>query len=783
MGLSRFDVPIKQATGQEYFKLPINEMLGVLASKQKAQDERVQEVAQQDQLLNTLDDGYKTEGLADEIRQTYKPILSNLQNIDLTSSEGRNQLYQIKSKIANDPNIRLSLKDAAQKKAYSQLVEKNPDWVNSAINPEKDINTGQWRQAKDANGNWIDPKTYEDYVPNLFGFRDVDKLVADRGKELKANMIATFNSQNPQTEQADHIGQEDGKTFYYSKTGSKIRAIDQNDPAYKATLNTTTEDLFNKNIPEGEYFQRKNKQLGLPFDKDVVHNKVNSILSRFVFNETEIDNQIRPTGQNGSGKAKQPTDPQAYISPVITVSGENNQYKTVGEFHDYLNSAPANIDKSIVEEAKTYGIDLPGGKPVLDNTTGHKMLPIPDNATPVQKDQIKKFNVQLAADQDKYNAYNNANNVIMENAGLDPTKPLEEQISDPSTKEKVLNIKNEAKQAFIDYNDYEKGLVDAGQSKEEIKKYRSEFEERLSRSTDFRIKQEIKNDPNVKKYYDNITDFNKGIQQAGEFAIPLVPGVIEKFSPESTYASVGKLLGTVANYGTDKGVQLANSAGGKMTIEKARELALKFIADNKNNADAFKDKVFLTFNSLDNEPELYVHLPYEQDGIGLKIRQSAMAGTDLGALLYRAKPELYAGTIQSNLNSLYGGFEQTNGIESTLKPFYEGDVSASVHTNYQNKIRKVPEDHTYKDKSGKEINLVEGDKIFTLPEIKDVAFKPKTDMQLFDFYNYYNLLKNEGKLDQTSLIKLANDNNVDIINSPAIYKQFNTPQYAVPVPK
>jgi len=65
--VNRYDVPAQQATGQEYYKLPINEMLGVLANKQKLQDEAVQKNTEQEAFLANLQNGYRTAGLPQEI--------------------------------------------------------------------------------------------------------------------------------------------------------------------------------------------------------------------------------------------------------------------------------------------------------------------------------------------------------------------------------------------------------------------------------------------------------------------------------------------------------------------------------------------------------------------------------------------------------------------------------------------------------------------------------------------------------------------------------------------
>lgn len=746
MELNRYDVPIQQATGQDYFKLPINEMMGVLANKQKAQDEAKEDIFKQQAILNSLQDGFHTKGLSDELRQKYTPILSNLYNTDLNSREGRNAMYSVKSQLQSDDQVQLSIKDAADKKMYLEMYGKNPDWVAGAIDYGKDPTTGEYIQYRDPTDptKWGSASSYPGYTERMVGAQDYLGKIDVAGKNLKSNLESKYGPNfKVQTD-------SDGYLWAVTIDGKKEK-IDETLPQFKAALRGLTEDYYQGKSLEGKYLRKYHDYQGLPFDESEVNRIVKDRLLTHTFlkDQDEVKaNLVNPTeGNKGKG-----TTPEDYrVQPTVTFSGASPDYKGSDDFHSYLTAAPTNIDASIMNKAKELNVPIVGGKPIMDDVTGHKIIPIPENATPIVRDQLEKFNAQIAADQDRYDAYKASNDELMINAGLtiDPTKTPEENIianvKDPKLLEKIKKAREfDAKVFGVDGNK----LPDEGWL------------------------EVLKDDPKVRKYYDALNNFTKGVQYAGESAIPLVKGELAT----SAKAAVGQLLNVSPNWGTASGIELADKAGSNITIEKARELYKKNLEDNKGK---FEGDVFITYNTADNEPELYINVPNPNGNpVGLKIRQGAMKGTNLGGIMNALTPEYYTVTQQQTIKNFYNGFKETNGLQSTLVPNLPS--ATGINTVYKSKIRTVPESHDYYDKDGNVTSIKEGDKIFTIPELPGVALSPTTDMKLFDFWNQYNIAKNEGRLNDQTAINLANSTGVNLITSPAIWKQYNSTQYAVP---
>jgi hypothetical protein len=210
MALNRYDVPAQQATGQEYYKLPINEMLGVLAMKQKKRDDDLSKLQDLSGLLENIKSLDPSVPGAATDRQLHQNIVNNvrndvndLYNIDVSTKEGNQELYKRINNIKRyfDPsgdayklNERYNKYNATLKAINDdKILEKRPDISTYAQRQVKlgDINTPDYNKTSSYNYVApIDPKEMQEGFSNLL--KDVATTTLSEGELHKYNLDPAF---------------------------------------------------------------------------------------------------------------------------------------------------------------------------------------------------------------------------------------------------------------------------------------------------------------------------------------------------------------------------------------------------------------------------------------------------------------------------------------------------------------------------------------------------------------------------------------------------------------
>jgi len=207
--VNRYDVPAQQATGQEYYKLPINEMLGVLAMKQKKRDDdlsKLQDLSGLADKINSLDPSIPgAEGdraLHQNIVNNVRNDVNDLYNIDVSTKEGNQELYKRINNIKRyfDPsgdayklNERYNKYNATLKAINDdKILEKRPDISTYAQRQVKlgDINTPDYNKTSSYNYVApVDPKEMQEGFSNLL--KDVATTTLSEGELHKYNLDPT----------------------------------------------------------------------------------------------------------------------------------------------------------------------------------------------------------------------------------------------------------------------------------------------------------------------------------------------------------------------------------------------------------------------------------------------------------------------------------------------------------------------------------------------------------------------------------------------------------------
>jgi len=277
MALNRYDVPAQQATGQEYYKLPINEMLGVLAMKQKKQDDNLKEAQQFGDYtlkLNSLEaDRLKHQEINKNVNQMVNDLTSG--QYDLTSSDGRNKLNSLRNYVKTEfsPN--------GKAYAIQSNFDKYQGWIKRQ-QENKELNKDYFNKANQAflskyqGIGDLDPTTgtYNSFnAPDLVNTPDVTKYFDTYGDKIESEI------------QQKAYASPDGKgyiyegTYYTDKRSPELIAkvlskYAQNDPSLQSYLEQGSQiGIFDPNaVSQGLVGTQKVKdKRGNEYDKLVLN--------------------------------------------------------------------------------------------------------------------------------------------------------------------------------------------------------------------------------------------------------------------------------------------------------------------------------------------------------------------------------------------------------------------------------------------------------------------------------------------------------------------------------
>ncbi len=390
-GINRYDVPAQIPQNQQYFQLPFNEIATALAHKQKKQDDLVEKVNQNYSLLDSLRDGYDTQGLAQEVKSSYSNLLNNLENQELTPEKINN----LKRVIQNDSRIGLLQRSAKEAELYDKYRQTHKDF-NLWVQPQLD-NQGNWIQAKDEQGNWASPKDYSGYINKLTPYNYWQSEVDDVGQNLKANVQKQWGANGTV------FTGKDGILWVKTSDGKTIKALDENSPQYKAARRDLVNSYSTGTTGGAQYLKALTASHGLPWNEETISNFIDPRLKSFTYREEEEKQNIDLAPEYLQSGVEE----DAMLIPYDETTSE--EFKPVFNNLDFLNKRKAG-EAEINSSAGNMGmgVNAPGLGTYKINKT--------------DKDSYKTFSL---------NDYNPSQKVIINNAiiGLEKTGLIPKEIS------------------------------------------------------------------------------------------------------------------------------------------------------------------------------------------------------------------------------------------------------------------------------------------------------------------------------------------------------------------
>ena len=288
----------------EFFKLPFNELLAGLQGQQQQYDQGVADANSITPLMGKA--GHLTQKAHDEFKSEYQQRLQEdvLDQLHTTGHYNKASMQKILKDLQSDSRLLAfdddyKLRDAVTAKSADAMFKQGfQNYV--------DTETGEYVQHKvnkdgtmqTPNGKTTTLGEAYNYIPSA----DVNKYYHD---VVKTNLVPEYiNTFYPGVSSSIN---EDGKTIYYDKTGSKIDYTNFN---FQIEMlenygedDTLIESLF-KNLPnttEGLFtlknFERDNER---PMTvKDFLSNMRSNVLGTFY---EKVDEKITPSSKGGSKK-------------------------------------------------------------------------------------------------------------------------------------------------------------------------------------------------------------------------------------------------------------------------------------------------------------------------------------------------------------------------------------------------------------------------------------------------------------------------------------------------
>lgn len=249
MGINRFFTPSQLPVGQDYFKLPFNELYTALGAKQKQQDEARTKNAELQAEADKVKALEPDQEEAFAINQKFKDSIDKLSNQDLTGPEGKmatRALMQMgreyfgpngrATAINNNYNARV-----AYEKKLDEYIKANKD-----VDPHyKDYAMTHFDKEYALKGGigQLDPKTksYNQYKGEDLAYVNVDdvldKAVQGNIADVKAN-----STESP-----------DGKG-YLVKYGNETKYVTYDDIVRQATEKALADPTISSHIQQGNKF-------------------------------------------------------------------------------------------------------------------------------------------------------------------------------------------------------------------------------------------------------------------------------------------------------------------------------------------------------------------------------------------------------------------------------------------------------------------------------------------------------------------------------------------------
>lgn len=581
MGLNRFDVPIKQATGQEYFKLPINEMMGVLAMKQKSFDEADTSVGELDKLFPQA--GHITEKYLDAYKEKYTNKVNDLKNqLYTTGNLSKSKISSLAKDMTSDPlyqritedyklrdNIDKGMAEGKFNSSYQNFYD-IPSKTFHQLDPNlpeespENVSLGQVY-------NTLGPENWQEEA-RKWGDDNIMQKFYNSDPELKIKVMdvpGEFNEDGSPKQDyfmvnSSHKGESKLlKNWFHDKLNTKVAEDEHGNPI-------TLGDQYYQSYMPGKYFRQKTfeKETKSPFTKDRALSDLEASWSGKAYIKDDLSQTVSKLGGYTGKLGKTPTDPSnkqaGFIHKVAEQQHEglDNIMNTHGgytmeglnsvitESNDELARKPNEDATKINESVKTHlGIVDPNIN-IVNYNPGDANNPLPHYDIDKSKLTIEQQQDIQDAEETIHQADADLQSAHLRNESF---KKMHDEFYDYA-KQQGIDINNDLKKYDAVYNlqfnksknwydQYVQGNSDAQLHNEYLKKYKEEsqkvlqFGEPNGLGVRYATPESIKaNKEILKKYYD--IQASEDASNARKKVIENLP-VIKKLY--SDFEDVGKL--------------------------------------------------------------------------------------------------------------------------------------------------------------------------------------------------------------------------------------------------
>lgn len=649
MGVNRYYSPAQLPTGQDYFKLPFNELYTALGAKQKQQDDA------NAKNLATLDAVDKLQSLDPDsneryqINDTFKSMVDNLTNMDLTSPEGKLGTQQLTQKarevfgangrgtaIANNYLARVNYE-----KKLDEYLKANkdvdPNYKTKAL-AYFDNNYAAKKGIGQLNAN----KSYNKYDTEDLSYINVDDVLE---KAVSGNISDAISNS---VENPDHKG-------YFLKKGTKNEWVSYEDIVAQATEKALSDPSIASHVGQGTKFGYYG-QNDFDFKNAITTTKdAKGNVSRTPNNRLGmiLDRLGRKFGFNKSEYS------QDYSSDATWIHGDDKEDK--GQYYDDIDAATWNTNPfgEDVTNAGSWVSRLFGNTTPKYQAWSKKINTSKSNYEKL-KSQVETNNKKNVVDIGLNNALKQAetdyNSLQLINSKLDKLySETQKNIDKPLTKLKFDDPEVQARYDIV-YNNKLKTI----NTTDKAKFFEQNFDKIASQITTkqkgIRIQdndlynQEIRAGLSSQKGKQVFS--NNGEQLNADFTIPT--GVITRNTRGIMNLSYGY-------FSDEKEAKKAGIKVVEMTGEEANSDANKAVKEDKSVTVAFaqypKDATVYRVQTL-SEPTTYTKNKYD-------------------AMLYTPSEQKIANDLNYNINAGLGGVHQ---ISDHVTIFSDSDSKQSPYS-------------------------------------------------------------------------------------------------------
>lgn len=260
MAISRYDKPAEQRLINTYVPLPFKELSGALAYKQAKQDQEVQSASILGQTTPALPQDVP---YAQKLDTYYQNKLDDLQNQDLTSQEGQNELHNIRKEFQSDATYGQKAAITNRYNAYQgykksieedkNMPDSQKQYLLNRLNQETIQTPLQNPETGEYNGI---------PAPQLFTWVDKDKFTQDVIKGIKedsrySGLIPTSVANLPEFERAYREGKVSEVT--YNKVLGTLANVYAGNPDLMRTVQAQASLEGRDPNQELQFIQKDNK--------------------------------------------------------------------------------------------------------------------------------------------------------------------------------------------------------------------------------------------------------------------------------------------------------------------------------------------------------------------------------------------------------------------------------------------------------------------------------------------------------------------------------------------